>query len=497
MLSNVLLNKGLGEPFQCTGIWWLPSESSAESPNELDSESYAYGNLSFNRGSLIKLDIMSIGAKFSSDIVAAVIGDSKEPTTQKLIHGFTVNREKITLYDCLFGRVNLASDSREAHLKLVSDASVLAHAALIGAHFDKPEDIKFKTLWIKYSHLAKWLGFRGFSGSLDELLDEVQESTQRSTSPADIEDYRISIDTGVTTSLAGDTKEKMIVDQGTVLHIESKRAIDFKKCRNIVRYVQNFLSLMLMEPAYPLAFEGQAGSDSPKINLLYDPLGSRNSPESIDEEDMLFTYKKISYRFEAALKKMLGDPDIKPIHDLFFADFYNPPTFIEDRFLSKVQAIEAFHRRVYADEGSYIPTDAYRKMVRPPLEKAIDDLELEEKFSDGLKARIKYGNEISLRSRLNHLLNEFGLMVLGPDVTNKDVKSFVDDVVNTRNYYTHYDNSLEGKALTNRELMRVNPRLELFLIILLLYRMGIPKDIISEAVRSNRKITNLRAQNAI
>lgn len=61
-------------------------------------------------------------------------------------------------------------------------------------------------------------------------------------------------------------------------------------------------------------------------------------------------------------------------------DFYNLPTFIQDRFLSNVQAIEAFHRLVYAEESSYIATDGYRKMLRPPRE-VINDLGLEIKIS--------------------------------------------------------------------------------------------------------------------
>src|SRR5438270_13927497 len=65
---------------------------------------------------------------------------------------------------------------------------------------------------------------------------------------------------------------------------------------------------------------------------------------------------------------------------------------------------------------------------------------------DKLRIVLKYANQYSLRKRLDSLLNE-----LGTDSRKKIAPFpplFIEKIVNTRNYLTHYDPELRDTALS-------------------------------------------------
>jgi hypothetical protein len=85
---------------------------------------------------------------------------------------------------------------------------------------------------------------------------------------------------------------------------------------------------------------------------------------------------------------------------------------------------------------------------------------------------LKYANEPSLRQRLKQSIKqlemEFGDAPLGFS------KKLISDVVNTRNYLTHYSTDLERHALTGANLHYATRRLIALLVVLLLVRIGVP-----------------------
>ena len=74
--------------------------------------------------------------------------------------------------------------------------------------------------------------------------------------------------------------------------------------------------------------------------------------------------------------------------------------------------------------------------------------------------------------------------------------SFVDSVVKTRNYYTHFGEHPHVHILKGRELQRMNKKLEIFFSVILLREIGIQSSIIDEAVKyqSEIRFSDLRAE---
>ena len=145
-------------------------------------------------------------------------------------------------------------------------------------------------------------------------------------------------------------------------------------------------------------------------------------------------------------------------------------------FLSLMQALEGFHRATMA--GLYTSESEYE-----PIKKALGDAipkTVASDHKDSLKSRIRYGNEVSLRKRLDALVDRLELplrrCILGGDGTIP--RSWVV----TRNYYTHWDEASRELALDGVELHRAHVRMRHLLIALYLNLVGIPQTAIAKSL---------------
>jgi hypothetical protein len=113
--------------------------------------------------------------------------------------------------------------------------------------------------------------------------------------------------------------------------------------------------------------------------------------------------------------------------------------------------------------------------------------ELEPSFRASLKSWLKYGNEFSLRKLLQELIVDFNKETIEKLYFDKNF--FTGLLVDTRNYFTHYDESARGKVLKGEKLYWAIVRLEIFIIALLLDQLGFDQKIISSALSENRQFS--------
>lgn len=147
-------------------------------------------------------------------------------------------------------------------------------------------------------------------------------------------------------------------------------------------------------------------------------------------------------------------------------------------FLTLMQALEGFHRStkpgLYASEEEYEP-------IKQALSNAIPN-NVASDHKDSLRSRIKYGNEIALRKRLDSLVESLPLPlrkhILGGD--GAVPRSWVD----TRNYYTHWDEGSRGLVLDGIGMHRAGVRMRYLLRVLYLIFVGIPYSAIAKALNN-------------
>jgi hypothetical protein len=157
-----------------------------------------------------------------------------------------------------------------------------------------------------------------------------------------------------------------------------------------------------------------------------------------------------------------------------------------------VQAVEAFHRATH--QGTYLPPSKYAMLADklcaaipatiPQKEGSTDSPEqIPQSLKQSLKSRLRYGNEFSLRKRMEDIFASISADLLAELRIN--VPEFISQTVDARNFLTHYSDELEDNARSGTELWELSKRLEVLVAILLLRTLGIADAKIKQMV--NRK----------
>lgn len=135
------------------------------------------------------------------------------------------------------------------------------------------------------------------------------------------------------------------------------------------------------------------------------------------------------------------------------------------------QAIEAFHR--LTEGGEYMSSDEFEP-IRQQLVAAIPD-GIDPSLRQRLQNSIRYSYQFSQRRRFTLIFRSLSDQ-LRAQFAN-DVDALVGRIVETRNYYTHYDPANRNDALTDEQIAFVNFGLRTLMHILLIRHLGIPDEV--------------------
>jgi hypothetical protein len=213
----------------------------------------------------------------------------------------------------------------------------------------------------------------------------------------------------------------------------------------------------------------------------------RSSKELMSHQ-MIMPYSALAELFPPALQRWFELlPKLRPFFDVFFTTYKSTGLFSESHFLTVMQAVESYHRRMmggqYLTEAEYKPVcDALVAAIPPSVPS-----ELRSKFKMGT---LFYANEYSLGRRVKELLR-----ALSPDELNlicNNIANFAKAVVDTRNNLTHVLGSpvVDSNAvvLEGRRLRHATDKLELLLVIVLLKDLGIPGSLVLARIKDCNRV---------
>ncbi len=140
-----------------------------------------------------------------------------------------------------------------------------------------------------------------------------------------------------------------------------------------------------------------------------------------------------------------------------------------------MQALEGLHRALY--KGKYMDESEYTN-VKSELTAAIPN-NVKPDHKEALKSRIKYGNQISLRKRLDELISILSLNSRNSlfGIGNGIPRTWID----TRNYYTHWDDELLSNVLDIQSIYYANEKMKCFICVLYAQLAGVCPDDIDRA----------------
>jgi hypothetical protein len=452
------------EGFEYRGQWWLPNK-----PEKAVSGTLRYTH---SDGAVLEL----IGS-FEDN------GEMHRMPSPVVILGTSSTGKDISLHGCFLIQARMSYPG-------FSTSSYFAKMVFVGVHFPKTEDIRFRSMDIRFSHFDEWANMSGFKINHSEEEDVII----RYRRPDDIrvpvgDDFTIAITTRAMLPKLTLVQKKASVEQQTIARIETTHETSIEEYHRIIHHLQNFLCLAVREPVHVLSMEGETEANKmndtayhPPIGIFYRSPYISEAPESLLGLDMLFTYQDISADFEVLLRNWFEKADVlKPICGLYFGMLSNPHLYLENQFLSLVQAAEAFHRRIFG--GRYLPKSEYKELVFTPLVNMIPDANRD--LQESLKSKLGYGNEYSLKTRLSELLDKSGDIV--PQLLGNR-KVFIDKTVNTRNYLTHYDKKSYNRAARETDLVSLTKKLRILLEVCLVTQTGLDLSKAKDLFGRHRRI---------
>jgi hypothetical protein len=169
---------------------------------------------------------------------------------------------------------------------------------------------------------------------------------------------------------------------------------------------------------------------------------------------------------------------LEPIVDLYQSGLYNTSITTVMMFLNLTQAMETYHSRFVADnleEYKRLVDDLIVRFTQAQIVSKADAIR-----ESLLPANAQGGHKhIVLKSRLGYLFlnpdNDYTFYTL-----NSSPLDFIDKIVISRNYYTHYDEEKRCEAFSKSELPYVNGVLMTVLSYHLLNKLCVPKERIEE-----------------
>jgi hypothetical protein len=458
--------------FEIKGEWWLPSQP----------ENKVIGILSFNHEMNIKLQL--IGS--FRDVTSMLKTPSFQP---EIIIGISESGDKCTL-------VYNMETNKEIHFGGIPNSLFVSRFLLIGKHFTSYAEIRFASLQAHFTNLEEWLCKKPF-----QIMPPAPQGKPNwqlvysfpACFNAILSSLQFAIKSTYQFSTEGDLVKDVIWRSKAFIVFTPETSRNFDWYLKITNDFSNLLTLFIGETTYMSqmkAFGNTISLQTPseredKIEIFYSQKKSGFVADLI-YYDMIIQFPKISATISHVLELWYTKADqLRSVYDLYFASYYNPTMYMEFIFLALMQSLESFHRCAYG--GKYLSDDEWKEHGAKIVQAIPNDLE--SSFKESLRNRIKYGNEYSLRKRMNDLF-----MTLNEKIRSSISPSpgyFTGRLVDARNYFTHYDDGNRENALSEESLYEANQRLQLFLTVLLLKILDIDDDVIIKSLADNRRLSTL------
>ena len=459
------------EQFEHTGYWWLPSE-----PNKKIS-----GSLKFHPLDGITLDLIGSFGEFK---------DFPKVREEHIILGVTSGGKAATLYKCFQSKSSLSLDTG------LSTSSYAAQVLFLGHRFEKPEDIVFSSFSIGYYYLEEWTGITGFS-----MKHEADESGKHSREivtysfpeeiAVDVGDVGVSITYRFTSG--GARLKEVLMKHVTYFKVKTKAPASFDVFNERINFLlQNFLTLGLGRPTRPVfitatnenvKFEFPEGTTRYEdIEIYYAVNEMPDVAKTLHPLEMTFSLSDIRDTFGICLSNWFSKEHVlRPVYDLYFATLNSSSIYLTHGFLNLTQGLESYHRRAI---GGHYVADAVFGNLLTTLTGSIPAA-IPENYRSALKQGFRHLNEFSLRRRLGELITKCSPIILK---LIKEPDIYVNQIVATRNYLTHYDKDPERQVLHGEDLYWATRKLRALLEICLLLEIGLSIETITKLFNRNQQM---------
>lgn len=436
------------ETFEYKGKWSVPG-----------TDLWLYGILYFNPNDGATLEVFGT---FGKNIF--------ENSNQPIIIGKTN-----------FGCVTLLDNHFRSSSSNLDDVNICHYEPifiLTGHCFENKDQLRFGSAIFQLFNLLDWFNFHGHKFSLDTGLEYSINYKAPESIPFNFQGCNGIVNFSGLPDIRKSSDRITLKEECFVtFNYQNKHSVT--DIINDIGVFINFITLSTFEQSYPLSitfqdddyFEeinGQKGPNYIKCyfrHRTYSPVH-----KSRQKFEHLLQYERIQTDFSQIINNWYKEYQIiKPCFDLLLYSFFEKYKFSVEKFMDILRGLETFHRITQKNER--LPKNQYNELRKSIL----NGIELNSEDEIWLNGLLYYGNEPSLKQRLNDLILNYSNIYIEKSITN--VEKFCTDVKNSRNYYTHFDPKSKDKALTGQSLFNTYECLLGLLISCIYSRIGIEKSV--------------------
>lgn len=445
------------EVIEEVGYFWLPSTPGSKIP----------GTLHISEQGKVTLSAMGL---FGDPAEA-----SKANTSFKRIVGL-INNQYVTLDSCRYKKNGGSFGG-------ISKSIINASVAYLGVAYNDEETVSFSKVDLSVEGLDEWLFITGLQieHNFEELSANISYKPPKKISIRLPEDIELAFAFSWSVSGGGTDFKEAKIKQDACMSLISSSSLPLKAFLSIISKLTNFLCFAIDKTVRLEFITGfspnvtrqrkDADNEQVPIKVYFESVPYDETTRKIYWNDMLFRYDQVKDQLEEILAKWFSNYETsEPAFNLYFAYKSGAQRYIDGRFLSLAQGIETLHRR--NSSKTVMPPDEFTKLIQQLLESCPNDKK------EWFKNRIAYGNEISLRQRLVEMIEPFQSLY----GSKQEVSAFINRVVDTRNYLTHYDQRSSDRLISGIEFWRLCMKLEVLFQLHFLRLMGLSNQFITSIV---------------
>lgn len=443
---------------QIQGYWWNP----------LREEKRLSGRLFIPKSGMATLKVFGIFFEFDT-----IMDESFR------FYGNTSIGE-ITLDDCFLLE-------REGSQHGILEETYGVNLALVGAHIKVAEPFHCSEVLFSFEGLEKWYGTTGISiKHTREGRKTIIEHTPLNPKNYNIKDGNVlSLEVHSNIPFSYSRASHVKIEEIPFIRLTFKNPVDIAKLQKIIGQINNFFCLaygqataLTFVTAFSVDYVKETkGKDQPeelKIRLFYDSLPHSEGQSKIYLPKMLIRYANVAGNFDSILSAWFDKYEqLEPVFNSFFSYAFLNTLYTDSKFLAFVQGLETLHRRT--NDEKTMGEEEYNRLVSALVEACPQERK------NWLKDRLRYGNDLSLRYRLSNLLSPF-TEIFGD---SQSIKKLINNIVNTRNYLTHFDKNLESKAKVGLSILDLCNKVEVLYVIHLFRLSGFSNQEIISIIRGN------------
>lgn len=469
----------LMESVQYRGYWWPEGDKGNKVP----------GVLNFQPTSRPELSLFSNFYPPNAPASGHEIADM----TVDMIHGLTEGAERVTLLNPRRTSIPIQS----GHHGTLQPSTWIGDIVLDGFPFErnKPTLDRISVQFYGQDKWARWGSIDSDRNFSDFPIWNTGDSFEITyEQPASLSTYidNTEVRFGVSATQQHDRYERAAIELDHEFKIIPKRPrVSIFEYHEHITRLQNFVTFGLGTPTYPSSVSGSISDVSGESYdvQMYFPI--ENTPEdvSVHPDRMLFRGGDLAAQYDYVMHQWYQrSEEISEVYQLYFETVFGTGLHSRNRFLNLAHALEAYHRTRWMD--TYImpgkfddmyddlmdiiardPASAFSPLQPNTEENLRDRYGLPNDFVVALRnGTLKYANEVSLGRRLKDILQRYGHLIDGLPFS---VKENVRDVVDTRNYFSHWDDNIPRASGT--ELVELIWGLQQLIEACLLDEIGIPR----------------------